>query len=1139
MSLLSAANLPPLKDKETRMYRRPIAASLPIFVCTLFLSVAFAQEQGPLMARPVNRIHSIDDRRTVTLPGNRYPLARAAYEVGAADPASRMERMIMVLQPDPLQQKAIEDLAAAQHDPESPWYHQWLTPESFAEHFGVAREDLDRVVDWLGTHGFSIDDLPAGGRTIVFSGSVAQVESAFHTEMRRYRVGGEIHSANASDPEIPEAMAGVVAGIVTLHDFHRQPMHRLVEAVPQYTTGGAHYLAPGDFAAIYDVAPLYAGGVNGSGQSIAIVGRCNINVSDVQAFRSMSGLPANNPTVFVNGANPGIFSSDEELEAVLDVSWSGAVAPQAAVTLVVSASTTASDGVDLSAQYIVSRNLAPVMSTSFGSCEVDMGAAELSFYNNLWQQAAAQGITAFVAAGDSGAAGCDSPSESTATAGLAVNGLCSTPYSVCVGGTEFNEGANAWSSANSASMSSALGYMPEGVWNESGSNGGSGLDAGGGASAYYAKPSWQTGKGVPADGRRDVPDVSLSASGHDAYLLYIAPNLLAVAGTSASSPSFAGLMALVNQQTASRQGNANASFYPLASLQDSGGLSYFHDITSGNNSVPGLTGFSAAPGYDQASGLGSVDAAVLVNHWTDATSAPTSGLTLIVAPGSIAVAAGASGTVTAQVHATGASSSSSIALSVSGAPFGVTAAFSSTAIAAPGGSSVLTISPAANAAIGIYPLTIQAKDGALTGTFPLTLTIASAAACTLTSAPGSVTMNMGGASSVQVGCGSVQNGFNAALKLSVKGIPQGVSVTLSTSSLLPGSGKATLTIATTAAAPSGTFPLTVTATGGALTESLSIPLTINPPATFTMTPSSAILNLMPGSSGRVAVSTAYGGSFNSSIALSLSAAPKGVTASFSPAAIAAPGSGVSTLTIQTGASAIPGTYMLTIGAAGGGLTKVQTLALVIPGFTFSAGSKAIAVGQGSTAAVAVSIAGLAGGFSSPMALSISSSGGSRLPSGLTATFTPAGFAAPGAGSSMLSLTAAANATAGAYSLILTATGGNVTETIPLSVSIAAPASFTLRSSFSSFNLPVGGTAGTQISLMPSYGFESMVALSIGTLPPGVIVSFQPPSIGGNGEHANMTVQATAWAAPGNYTITVTGTGGNVTAALSIPLNISE
>jgi uncharacterized membrane protein len=326
----------------------------------------------------------------------------------------------------------------------------------------------------------------------------------------------------------------------------------------------------------------------------------------------------------------------------------------------------------------------------------------------------------------------------------------------------------------------------------------------------------------------------------------------------------------------------------------------------------------------------------------------------------------------------------------------------------------------------------------------------------------------------------------------------------------------------------------VTATGGAVTESLSIPLTINAAPTFTMTPSSAILNLAPGSSGRVAVSTANGGSFNSAIALSLSAAPQGVTASFSPATIAAPGDGISTLTIQAGASATPGTYMLTIGAAGGGLTKVQTLALVIPGFTFSAGSKALVVGQNSTAAVAVSIAGLAGGFSSPMALSISG-----LPAGLRATFTPAGFAAPGAGSSMLALTAAANATAGTYSLTLTATGGNMTESLPLSVTVTAPAGFTLHSSLGSFDLPASGIATTQISLTPSYGFESMVALSIGALPPGVIVSFQPPSIGGSGGHTNMTVETTTAAASGNYTITVTGTGGNVTVALPIALKIGH
>src|SRR6202035_4730415 len=243
------------------------------------------------------------------------------------------------------------------------------------------------------------------------------------------------------------------------------------------------------------------------------------------------------------------------------------------------------------------------MSTSFGLCEASLGFSGNSFLNSLWQQAAAQGITVFVSSGDNGAAGCDSPSASSATNGRAVNGLCSTPYSVCVGGTEFNDGSNAslyWTASNaSGTQASAISYIPEVVWNESGP--GAGLWAsGGGASTIYAKPSWQTGTGVPADGKRDVPDVSLTASGHDGYLIVQNGGLYVVGGTSAASPSFAGVMALVVQNTAARQGNANTTFYPLASRQRAGGASVFHDITSGSNSVPGQTGFNATTGYDQA-----------------------------------------------------------------------------------------------------------------------------------------------------------------------------------------------------------------------------------------------------------------------------------------------------------------------------------------------------------------------------------------------------------------------------------------------------------------------------------------------------------------------------------------------------------
>lgn len=252
--------------------------------------------------------------------------------------------------------------------------------------------------------------------------------------------------------------------------------------------------------------------------------------------------------------NPGDLGEDEDFEADLDVEWSGAVAQNASILFVTSPSTGTTDGVDLSAQYIVENNLAPVMSTSFGECEADLGTteAENQFYNSLWQQAAGEGITAFVSAGDSGAAGCDADDESTALDGLAVNGLSSTPYNVAVGGTEFNEGSGSyWNPTNGSGYTSAIGYIPEVVWNQSGDvSGGNDLYAtGGGVSTLYPQPSWQAAPGVPSGGVRAVPDVSLSAAGHDAYLVEYRGALYGVYGTSASSPSFAGLMALIVQQT--------------------------------------------------------------------------------------------------------------------------------------------------------------------------------------------------------------------------------------------------------------------------------------------------------------------------------------------------------------------------------------------------------------------------------------------------------------------------------------------------------------------------------------------------------------------------------------------------------------
>jgi pseudomonalisin len=876
-------------------------------------------------AQPVNRIKTaIDERRTVRLLGNRHPMARPEFEVGVAAPDLGMERMILALHSDPAQQSALEALIESQHDPSSPEYHRWLTPETFGERFGVSASDVRQVSEWLTGRGFTIDEVPAGGRTIVFSGNARQVEAAFHTSIRLYNVAGNAHYANATDPEIPEALAGVVAGAVTLHNFGRKALHTRVEAAPNFTSGSAHYLAPADFATIYDVAPLYSGGIDGTGQTIAIVGRTNIKISDVQTFRSTFGLPLNNPVVVVNGTDPGIVSTNEASEAYLDVEWSGAVAKMATVKFVVSKSTNTTDGVDLSAQYIVSNNLAAVMSTSFGSCEVQMGSGERTFYSNLWQQAASQGITALISSGDSGAAGCDAPSGTTATGGAAVNGLCSTPYSVCVGGTEFNEAGNNnlyWSASNNASDGSALSYIPEVAWNESGSNSGSGLWAtGGGASAFFTKPTWQTGPGVPADGKRDVPDVSLTAAGHDGYLTDILGSFYIVSGTSAASPTFAGLMALVNQKTAARQGNANTTFYALASLAASGGAHIFHGTTGGNNTVPGVTGFSAGPQYNQATGLGSADAFVLVNHWTDSSVSAGPAFTLSVAQPSVTVLQGSQGTVSASVAVSG-GFNAAVGLSVSGMPTGVTASFAPTSLPAPGsGAGVLTISAGATVAPGSYSLTVTATSGTQKKTAALTLVVT--LPLSLTENASSISIARGASGTITVTT-HIGTGFNSAVALSAT-VPAGVTAAFTPPTIgAPGAGTSQLKLTVGSTATPGTYTVTIKAAAGSLTPTETLSLTIPSPPSFTLTASPSKVGVTQGGSGSTVISLTAINGFNGSVTVSFGTLPAGVTGRWTSVS-----NGVR-LTLTTGTTAKPGSYPITITGTSPGITPSPTVTVTL------------------------------------------------------------------------------------------------------------------------------------------------------------------------------------------------------------------
>lgn len=556
---------------------------------------------------------------TVTLTGNVHPLARAVFDQGAIDPETRVERLLLLLQSSPAQQAALDELVDAQQDPNSPLYRQWLTPWEFGARFGADDERLAQVTSWLTAQGFNVDEIAAGRRLVIFSGEAGQLFRAFRTELHRYRVDGGEHVANAEDPQVPTALAGVVEGVVSLHDFRRQSeiaTRRPLDADPEYTAGSTHYLFPADFATIYDLNPLYGAGTDGAGVSIAIAGRSNINVSDVAKFRATAGLEQNNPTVMLAGSDPGLAGNDQD-EATLDVEWSGAVAPAATIQLVAASSTATTDGVDLATAYIVNHATAQAVSVSYGSCEQEMGATELAFYNGLWEQAASEGMSVFVASGDAGAAGCAAPTD-TAGAGTAVNGLCSSPYSTCVGGTELNEGTNAaqyWAAVNTASYGSALSYIPEQVWNESASNGGTGLWAsGGGASVVYAQPAWQAAESgaSEANGMRAVPDVALAAADHDGCFMVEDGSFWIASGTSVSAPAFAGLIALVDEKHGAAQGNANPGLYSLANAPGKP----FHLTPSGNNSVPGVAGFRAIGlDYNLATGLGSVDGALLAQEW--------------------------------------------------------------------------------------------------------------------------------------------------------------------------------------------------------------------------------------------------------------------------------------------------------------------------------------------------------------------------------------------------------------------------------------------------------------------------------------------------------------------------------------------
>ncbi len=665
-----------------------------------------------------------------------------SVDVARLDGDVRLSRAMLVL---PVREPAaLTHILEAQQDPASPDFRRWLSPKEFGTRFGATEADLAVLRAYLESFGLEVEDIPGGRLALLFSGRAADVERAFATELREVLVDGAVRVANVRPARLPLDLARRTAGLLSLNNFpRRQPLARRTPA--NTDSSGRHALAPADFATIYGIDALAAAGINGAGRKIAVIAQTNVSLADTRFFRQYFGLPANDPQVIVNGEDPGIVG--DEIEADLDIQWSGGVAPAAQVLLVVSKTVLPAYGVDMSLLYTVSHDLADVVTLSYGACESDFGDVDTTFYTNVWAQAAAQGITCFVSSGDTGAAGCEDLSATSGTI-RSVNGLGSSPYATCVGGTQFLDTATPsayWNSVNDPfTKKSAKGPIPETTWNES-SIGSTLAATGGGLSVLFARPPWQSVAGIPPGTARAVPDISVAGAGHTPFFIVMggsgaASGLTRVFGTSASAPAFAGIAALLGQRAGTRLGNLNPLLYALGQTQYGmpgapiSGPGPFHDVTTGSNSVPGVTGYDAGPGFDAATGLGSPDVAALAAAIASPSVAGAD-LSLFASPAVVSVLAGSSGALRVSLDQPAVAADAVATLTLTGLPAGVTGSFSpssldspSTGIVSRGQASVLTLAAASTATAGTYTLTLAATAGTVVRRLSLYVTVGPQAA---------------------------------------------------------------------------------------------------------------------------------------------------------------------------------------------------------------------------------------------------------------------------------------------------------------------------------------------------------------------------------------------------------------------------
>ena len=1219
------------------MLRKLSVATLVGTVLPLLFAVQPARAQsmgGVRQARPVIA-QAIDERARLTLEGNTRPEASATNDRGAVADDLPLEHMLLQLRRPPEREQALQKFIQELHTRGSPNFHHWIAAEEFGQRFGLAQQDLDTVTGWLESHGLKVNLVYPSGVLIDFSGTAGQVRDAFQTEIHQLEVRGERHIANMQNPRIPAAIAPAVVGIVSLHDFRPRSMHKVR---PDYTFVYLNYiyytLVPGDLATIYNFNPLFSHGISGQGQTIVLIEDTDVfSTSDLDTFRSTFGLSPGYAGTFTQ-VHPGNNCSDpganpNDIEATLDAEWAAAAAPSAAIELASCADTNTTFGGLIAMQNLLNAGGMPpaIVSVSYGECEPFNGAAANAAYSSTYQQGVTAGVSFFVSSGDEGAASCD-PNASYAAHGIAASGFASTPYNVAVGGTDFGDsyagtGSTYWSNSNSPTYESALSYINEIPWDLScasqliasyfgyaqtyGSGGfcnnttsaslittasGSGAPSScatgtastpgvvSGTCAGWPKPAWQQLLGVPQDGVRDIPDVSLFASNGVWAHYYVfcftdtanggtssctgsPANWSGAGGTSFGAPIWAGIQALVNQKTGARQGNPNPTYYQLAATEyGNGGSStcnsslgnrvasscIFYDVTQGDMDVDcygsiqcytpsGTYGvlstssnayspsFGTGVGWDFATGIGTVNVANLVNGWPASGANPD--FSLAVSPSSVTITQGGAGNATVTVSPLN-GFSGSVTFSTSALPSGVTAVFSPNPTST--GSSVVTFTATGSATTGSLNVTVTGKSGALSHTTTVSLTVNAAPPppnYTLSASPASVAVTQGSNAHTTITI-TPSNGFNGGVTFSTSALPSGVTAAFSPN---PATSTATLTFTATGTATTGSVNVTVTGTAaGNLSHATMVSLTVNAAAqaNFSLSASPGSVAVTQGTNANATITVTPSNGFNGSVTLSNSALPSGVTAAFSPNPTS---SGSSILTFTASSSATTGQVNVTVTGTSGVLMHTTTVTLTVNpaagggNYTLSASPSSVTVVQGHNGASTITITP-SNGFNGSVMFSAS-----NLPGGVSASFSPN----PSTNSTTLTLTVSSSANTGTFNVTVTGTSGNLSHSVNVSLTVNPGPNFSLAASPSQLMVARGANGHSTITVTPTNGFNGSVSLTASRLPSGVTASFSPnPTT----TSSTLTLTVSSAATPGTYNVRISGSAsGGLSHRITVTLTI--